>query len=791
MPSPFTPTPNDGAIQLLRAIFGPAIDTIIGASQAGVSSLPTMLSEGFRFFNSGVLFFGTIVMLWVTVTGVTNTANDGVALGKKWSTFYTPLRTLTAAATLIPSGSGYAFIQIIILFIVCSSIGFASNLWGAVVKYAVGDDVAHQAISSIASDPRFESIAIGALKMQVCANAVNQSLSFMSVGQPIKLALRVEREAPSESTSLWPGSNKPFLGTTQTYRTQVFFQDPSWATSEDICGRIVFTETYDAPATTSTATSDVTRSLQQALTLVRQRYIETLFQPGQPITQAADQIAATANGRQATFQSQVVRDALDHTRFRLTHDIAQEVTKQVKAQNGDVIQKLSENGWIYAGSLYLELARIKDAVRSATTSQAEYLDGRGGLKGVLAGDYESAASSIFDTHMIILSTALKKAQSRPASNTGTSPRLPVLNTTIGAADFADGGNGLKTMITSWTNGLSMSLLSGVVHHMSDPDENPIFKVKNVGDWLSSSAMVAITSQAVLGATIEGVKDGAAAESNQQGIGIPLGILAGYASGAAALLGKTWEYISPAMTTILYAGHYLGIWVPLIPFFVFSLGVVGWVIFVAEMLVAGMLWMAAHIVPSNDGSFIGSQAQGYLLIVSGFFRPALMILGLVFSVTVLGPLIQYINEGFLIAVRATQANAVTGLFSLASIILCYCFLITAVFMLVFSLPQTFPDRILRWIGAGIGDMGEQQTMSRLDSSASNQARAAAISGAARFASTADRGRDIAKGDEDHAGQELSNSLHAASPEGISGQSASMHPDSEVPQKNVVDDPSPEY
>lgn len=789
MPGPFSPAPNDGAIQLLRAVFGSAIDSIVGTRIAGAAIAPTMLGEAFRFFNSGVLFFGTILLVWVTLMGVANTANDGEAFGRKWSTLYTPLRTLVSASTMIPTGSGYAGIQIIILTIVCSSIGFASNLWTAVVKYAVGDDVTVQSISSVTNDPRFESVAIGALKMQVCANAVTQSVNAMGLGQPVKLTLHVERDAPSTSTSLWPGSSKPFLGKTLTYRTRMFFQDPNWPSSADICGRITFADTFDSPATTSVAASDVARSMQQAIVVVRQKHIENLFRSGLPVALAADQIAAAADSRQPTTLGPMVRDALDNARSGLANDVIGEISKQVKAQNSDVLERLSEKGWIYAGSLYLELARIKDAVRNATTMHAEYVEGAGGLKGVLTGDFERAASSIFDTHMVILSASLKKAQALPIADRLATPRLPALATNIGESDFADGGNGIKTMITSWSNGLSMSLLSGLVHHMSDPTTNPVFKVKNVGDWLSSGAMAAMASQAALGASLEGLKDGAAAQSNQQVLGIPMGILAGYASAAGALLGKVWEYLSPAMTAILYAGHYLGSWVPLIPFFVFSLGVVGWVIFVGEMLVASMLWMAAHITPSTDGSFIGSQTQGYLLIASGFFRPALMVLGLIFSLVVLGPLVEYINSGFILAVRATQADAVTGLFSLASFTLCYCFLISSAFMLVFSLPQTFPDRILRWVGAGIGDMGEQQTMGRLENGASSQARAAAVAGTAHFASKAASNLDRAHNDEGGAEKELAASLSASTPEGISGQSTALNAfDSALP---FNDGPSPEY
>lgn len=49
------------------------------------------------------------------------------------------------------------------------------------------------------------------------------------------------------------------------------------------------------------------------------------------------------------------------------------------------------------------------------------------------------------------------------------------------------------------------------------------------------------------------------------------------------------------------------------------------------------------------------------------------------------------------------------------------------LLVFGLPQTQPDRIVRWISAGTLDMGEQSTTSRIESSASHGSRSAMLAG----------------------------------------------------------------
>lgn len=129
----------------------------------------------------------------------------------------------------------------------------------------------------------------------------------------------------------------------------------------------------------------------------------------------------------------------------------------------------------------------------------------------------------------------------------------------------------------------------------------------------------------------------------------------------------------------------------------------------------------HLTPESNDSFIGSQQQGYLLLMSVFFRPPLMILGLVASIAILNPVVAFFNEAFMLSFRILQTDSVS-LIQIAGAILVYTFVLFSIFSLTFSLPQTLPDRILRWVGAGIGDLGEQQSMSRAESAASGGARA---------------------------------------------------------------------
>jgi hypothetical protein len=127
----------------------------------------------------------------------------------------------------------------------------------------------------------------------------------------------------------------------------------------------------------------------------------------------------------------------------------------------------------------------------------------------------------------------------------------------------------------------------------------------------------------------------------------------------------------------------------------------------------------HMTP--DRTFIGSQSQGYLLLLQMFARPALAVLGLFAAMLLIDPILDYAANAFFTMHGAIQSSAGnTGNFTGWIIQLVQFFWWCAAFALlmwpilymVFSLPQNLPDHVLRWIGAGVADLGENSAASHV-------------------------------------------------------------------------------
>lgn len=765
MPSPFTPSKTDGAVDILRTIFGPVMDSVLTGDTATVATTgANMLGAAFGYFNSGVLFFGSLILMFVTVFGISNSANDGVALGKKWSTFYTPIRALVSAGSLIPTASGYAGIQLALLLIVTYSIGFASNMWEAVVSKSLSADIATEAVASVTSNPNFDAMVLNAIQMQICAQGVNDALK--QTMPSANVALKLVQAGPY---SMHPTAN------TTIESTSIYYSDPNFPAAKDICGALQFTSMVSADTSNSQTTTNVVQGVKAAILKVRTDFAKTFADPNGKVSALASSIIISIqnDGASPILASNIASQVMA-MRKTVDADTLAAVTAEMHRTNESSVKKITDKGWIYAGAIYGEVARIKDAVRGATLSQnVDFTAGSNNLGGALTGQTQVAAQEILDRYATVASAVARKSLAIQSAEKPLRPVLPQIQTNFTAKDFASDGTGIFNRMKNFFSSPGQMVVTGVVSILSNPNSDPIMQIKDMGDYIAGFAELLLVTKAGIMTALKPLT-AAVGEAGKSFFVSNLGTAAVIAITTAleAFITETFAMFSSGVYALLYAGYWMGIWIPMVPFYIFTLGVVGWLIFVVEMLAAGVLWMAAHTTPAREDSFVGSQTQGYLLVMSGFFRPALMILGLVASNSLMAPIITFVNESFKLKFMSLQADSVTGIMSVAGFLLIYTFIITSVIMLIFSLPQTLPDRILKWIGAGIGDMGEQNSAHKVEQSASSQSRQASMKGAqaataTRSAKEAQASRTAANEREDS--RDAMQERLVSAVEGQSGQS----------------------
>lgn len=194
----FDVLPTDKSKQYLGIIFGGNI----GAVVLGGGTNP-MLSKMFQYFNVLVLGFGVIILAWVGLVALINTAREGEAMGRKFS-LWVPLRGLFGMLLLIPSpGSGYSLIQMTVMWIVLNGIGAANAVWTIVLnQLALG-------VPSVGNIPinitngQLDGLARNILMSETCMVSFNQfqgSSLYQNYG-PVRVIVQAQPILYSPSQS--------------------------------------------------------------------------------------------------------------------------------------------------------------------------------------------------------------------------------------------------------------------------------------------------------------------------------------------------------------------------------------------------------------------------------------------------------------------------------------------------------------------------------------------------------------------------------------------------------------
>jgi conjugal transfer/type IV secretion protein DotA/TraY len=142
------------------------------------------------------------------------------------------------------------------------------------------------------------------------------------------------------------------------------------------------------------------------------------------------------------------------------------------------------------------------------------------------------------------------------------------------------------------------------------------------------------------------------------------------------------------------GASLAIYSPLIPYMIFTLTALGWLLIVVEAIIAAPLIALGLVVPSGDE--MGKLEVALMLLANIFLRPMLMIFGFLLAGSVYKAAVVLINTGMASVFQTIDVNT---LFSSIVIMALYATFIISVTNVSFSLIYAVPDKVLRWMGGG--------------------------------------------------------------------------------------------
>lgn len=168
-----------------------------------------------------------------------------------------------------------------------------------------------------------------------------------------------------------------------------------------------------------------------------------------------------------------------------------------------------------------------------------------------------------------------------------------------------------------------------------------------------------------------------------------------------------------IAAFLLGGFFLAIYLPALPLIAFLSAAMGWLLMVAEVMMAAPLWAAAHVSFEGEGWAPQRAQMGYQMVSGLVLRPIMITIGAFLAMALMEAAAWLIGESFLGYASAylsgtqsvTQAIEANGL-----VIVLVCLLVYTAQMSV-RVITILPDQVLKWIGGGQDALGAAPDMQK--------------------------------------------------------------------------------
>lgn len=659
--------PNDvSKTQFLDKMFG-------GLTGSGSDPLLSL----FETFNTGVLVIGGILVFYTIIAGTLSTAHDGEMLGKRWSSLWIPIRTTLGAAAILPSIKGsYCLIQAVVMWLALQGVGLANKMWDGFLDNS-GDIMMTAAYQPPGAARQIRNVIHDMFMSNVCMEGYRKAQGLTG------------------GAMTYLGINPVEPGVTQFAGGYIY--GPM-----DYCGSAMLPEqtmSADNSVIPEPFANDRTRGAPaSASALISEDALRIALRPVHEANFAAIQAEAYAMAQQLVALDQLdqpeydrrVQALVDNYTSQLRTAAINEYEAKKEAIKQSLIDGMKRDGWALAGMYYMAITRAQDVVTRAVTQTPSV------SSGVMVGSESFIVNAATMGPGAAVGAEIRNAFTNSGESGKQIDRARILVQRHSAASLtqlesiADDATGRSWVmkVVSWFMNDDMvggsGILAGGNSAFAQQGQNPVIMAKNLGENITAGAWAAFG----IGGTVLAI-------TGVSAIGTDIG---DWATVFTPLLFAIFS-------TLIVPGAILSTYVPMIPYILWVGVMIGWVILVIEAVIAAPIWAVAHMAPDGDG-VVGRGGQGYMLVLSLTLRPALMIFGLACSIALMQPVGYFVNSTFLGAFAIGVNPGPLALTQMIAGCILYCVFMVIILHRVFALIHVVPDRILRWIGGGGNELGQE-------------------------------------------------------------------------------------
>lgn len=713
------------------------------------------LAEAFRTFSETLLLVGVGLLAWWTIAAMVNSAHEGKVLGSRAHLIWSPIRVALGIGFLAPIAGGFNAAQILIWELAKLGSMMATVVWAQFAAAALTDGKLMPSPVPANGAP----IAEAFLEATFCTgalNAVGLRVAELS-GEPAPAGKWVggygyptlPDAKPRVINSVNPMSQylesfgisskeyRDLIGKiedygsvgsrdfdwwldqyTQRYRDAVVGRGNTWdgtippdATNDDLRKFIILTH-YNL---------DKTDTFRKGVVWDFGICGEVFLENDSSTPEEKQLFDAQVDAMSRMYQ------AMTRWENPVMQNVVRQVVHNIREEDPAVMARIEARelfprdvpvgvvNWVNQLATAYDRSMLEAASKYANSLDATKLDElaqqAADLGWMAAGHYYLTLSSI---------------TSRATEFTGRQPNVKGINfEMIGRAEGGDGYvNMLRETKVAWADAVKRAsreidlaafeirsfdenekefpefmrksltdLAQGVVGSFTSygRDTDPMTYVINVGN-----SLIKASAQMIAGAMLGGV------------------VLSNVFSAAAGGLGA-FLLMSPIVLTAAgltyFAGLVLVYVIPVIPFIMLTLLAFGWLIMIAEAMIAVIVYVFFYIRMDGQELFDNPHKPGLMLMLNIFLRPTLGIIAFMITFYLLPLVYEYLSRFFVSAFFAQQAGKTVFVGGMITAMVIYVYLTWMLTMRLFQLTADMPDRIGRWFGVSAENLGESQDMSR--------------------------------------------------------------------------------
>jgi hypothetical protein len=647
----FTVPKDEQTYIYLRKLFG-SIPGVLSCEDASCSILvPTI----FKTLNQGVMTIGIAILSYVFYMGTAVSASEGEFLGKRYSSFWLPLRSAVGIGILVPGTSGYSFLQIALMKIILSGVGLANYM------YKVVDDYGSK--FSISLDTKVDDS--GNVSTPQVFNPNDVDLFVKNAFLYFVAAMKVSRKQDfTMYVAEKNGGKDEVLSVTQDLSEKKLVFKIVTKIDEDAGNETSsINMSYQGPINPSQMTflfGSTPASILAGDGLLGQIYIQALI------------YCQTYPGKQLGSIPGIELSSIADRLYQSSIDI---ISPSAKKQEENQTQKLSkEYSWLKVPSRYYTWVETNKESQKNQKPTITFTFNNDYLQNYNTIDVKVNA----DESPIIRELAQNIAKIPLLKNVGGSSTQ-----SSQLKDYYPMYDTLKNEESGGANSLLLSMMLDPLNSDKGDLNDPIIILAEKGRGMITTYMVVLLSM----------------------IGVSLGIVALSAICSAvkpSWVGTSFSFIQILMTIaqffalVLPVAIMLGFYLPLIPLMIFNLAVIAWFMQVIEAMVAAPIITLGLLAPSQEG--VGKAAPSLMLVLNIVLRPTLIIVGLVMGAKLFSIFALYFSE--IMSSGALLFSEGSGFVFLIFgwiWVMMYSSAIVTVAQKCFSLIYVIPDRVLTWIG----------------------------------------------------------------------------------------------